>query len=203
MPGLRPRLPRSSRALRALGVGVALLAACGAPRGGSDAVELEAGGQAAVLRIAFHDYRSAPQGMSRQSFVLMSESSVPSKEEFYSAPARPGSWTKLAEDDVVRGIADYLEDHGFGGACSAGSAPSSGQGLFTQAIEIERDGATRSFVVGNGSTPGEYGRMSSLKSDYLDAFNAIVSFQVFDNPYGGVFFDAQSIGRDGRGATRQ
>lgn len=142
------------------------------------------------LRIVLHDYRpqtTAPNGQ----FMEILGQAFGTQAEIYSRPVPQGHSTKALEDIALEAIVEHLEDQGFEERSQPGPSPASSQAIFTTTLEIESDAGVRNFTVGRGSAPEDLVLMGTLRKDFMDVFNAIRSYQAFQNPDGGAFFDKQ------------
>jgi len=99
--------------------------------------------------------------------------------------------TKLLDDDSMLGFLDALEAAGFNGARQDGRAPSNSRYL-TRTLEVQRDGRSEHFAVGEGSPIAQLQQMNELFNAVFVTFNNVSGWRAVENPSGAGFFDEQN-----------
>lgn len=117
---------------------------------------------------------------------LRSESHT-SPVEFYSA-RRSVADTKIASDEILLALVEYLDQNGFAEHASHGPAPTRAPNGVTRALEVEVDGSLRHILAGSGVPRESSVTLHALTRNVFDIFNKVQAFQQTDAEDGtGVF----------------
>ena len=105
-----------------------------------------------------------PDGSIR--YLGLASQSHTDRLTYYSTP-RDDASLKIVEDAAMARLLQDLDRQGFGKR----SRPGPANEFDTKAIELERDGALRSFGVRSGSSADDWKAMQAMTSDVLELFN--------------------------------
>lgn len=107
--------------------------------------------------------------------------------ELYSSPRGRGT-LKVASDEVVLDVVDYLGENGFDEREQSGRAPRGG--AFTICLEIESSAGVTHWGTRPGVTPAEeHEQMKACMAYFIRTYNGVQAFQAVDNPDGAELFD--------------
>ena len=99
--------------------------------------------------------------------------------------------TKLLDDDSMQGFLDALDEAGLDDVQQDGRAPSNSRYL-TRTLEVQRDGRSEHFAVGEGSPIAQLQQMNELFNAVFVTFNNVSGWRAVENPSGAGFFDEQN-----------
>ena len=145
---------------------------------------------AAPAQVAFQDYRTGTQ-------MVIRNAGDTDKVEFYSQQ-RSDAATKIATDEVMAALLDYLESSGLETQTVAGAAPQTADGA-SQSIEIDSDGRTRHVTARKGMPVDQGAVFKECVVAIRETYNAIYQLQaVQTKPGEEVFKTPQFQGSTGR-----
>lgn len=137
-----------------------------------------------AIRVTWRDYRTG------NLLELVSQSHT-SKLELYSQK-RDDAARKVQEDLYMQGLLEFLQLEGFDGQASAGRAPREGRDLWTQSIEVDRDGDVRHAAVGPRTPAAERMVFQKCLQGFLELYNATQAFQTVEPEEGTSPFKSSS-----------
>lgn len=155
-------------ALSAIVVPVALPGCSGPSQSGSDSASTA---QPRALRVRWRIYSS------NQNLCLASQGAQDRTETYSRAVPIDAAGTKIAPDEVVAAMIEFLDDNG--PKFIAGTAPTTG-GAYTQSIEIEAAGATRYIAVGKGSPLDDQKRFQECWKAFASVYNQTYQLQTVE-----------------------
>jgi len=141
------------------------------------------------IRVTWRDYRTG------NLLELLSESHT-SKVELYSEK-RDSASVKVQEDRFMEGLLEFLELEHFAERAGAGRAPREGRELWTQSLEVERDGEVTHMAVGSRSPADDRLVFQRCVQGFIELYNATQAYQAVENPEGSYEFRSADRGRSG------
>ena len=158
------------RLVRRIPLALAVFAAACSSPGGNDS---DAGADPGPpLRVVYHSYSGA------QHLELVSEGHT-SRLEQYSA-TRANANVKVQTADVMEGLIDLLEDHGFGRHAAEGHFPAEGAGRYAWALEVEGPEGVRHVLAHPGLEPEAMRDLRRYMAAFVDTYNATYALQSVD-----------------------
>lgn len=158
-------------------LGLVLLLACSACTSGP-----AASGSGSPTRLLLRDYRTM------QEFEIVNDA-YDDRIAFYSQKRNRGqTMRKFQSDGELNGMLGFLDDQGWGKYSQTGNAPSDGAAVITSAFELERDGKTTHWKIGNGSEADMRQAFLDCKLTFVSFYQATQGFQTVD----GAEFDMDS-----------
>jgi len=155
-------------ALTAVAAPASLLGCAGPSQSGSSSAT-EA--QPRALRVRWRIYSS------NQNLCLASQGAQDRAETYSKAVPLDAAGTKIAPDDVVAAMIEFLDDNG--PKFITGAAPTTG-GAYTQSIEVEAAGATRYIAVGKGSPIDDQKRFQECWKAFASVYNQTYQLQTVE-----------------------
>ncbi len=116
-------------------------------------------------------------------FVLVNEAHT-SRVELYSEKSQSAN-TKVASNEDLQELVDYLDDNGFFTNAVAGQAPEATGG---KALELELNGATVQWYVSHLSTRAQQEAFTRCYQAMLQVYNSIFAAQSVENTQGESIF---------------
>ena len=123
---------------------------------------------------------------------LRSESHT-SPVDFYST-RRSVADTKIASDEILQALVEYLDQTGCAEHAAKGPAPTSPPTGVTRALEIEVDGSVRHLLAGNAVPRESSATLHRLTRNVFDIFNKVQAFQQTDAEAGSDVFVGPATG---------
>lgn len=124
-----------------------------------------------VLRVRWRIYSS------NQNLCLASQGAQDRTETYSKAVPIDAAGTKIAPDDVVAAMIEFLDDNG--PKFITGTAPVTG-GAYTQSIEVETAGATRYIAVGKGTPLEDQKRFQECWKAFASVYNQTYQLQTVE-----------------------
>jgi len=150
-----------------------LLSACATPSGGSASAD-----SSTPARVTFRDYREGTK------FELVNEAHT-DRVELYSKISTDPS-TKVANNEVISALLDYLSDSGFESQARSGAAPRTSS-AWQYSGEIETTAGTV-FLAVNSSTPADQRKMFlDCYMNHVQLWSNVFQLQRVDAGPGEVF----------------
>lgn len=179
MPRLAVHTPRPSR-LRWLSSLLLLLAlSLGLTACAGSGVAANSG---SPTRITLRDYRT---GLALE----LVNDAYDDRVEYYSRRLPEGSASrKFTTDRDIDGLLAVLDDQGFEGWAQEGSAPRDGATVISSSIEVERNGRTRHWKIGDGSDPKSRDGLINSKKVFTVLYQQTPGYQAIDNAQGSFEF---------------
>lgn len=149
-------------------LGGGALVGCAAPakQGGNAAAA-----EPRALRVRWRIYASG------QDLALASQGAQDRTETYSKAVAIADAGTKIAPDEVVAALIEYLDDNG--PRFQPGNAPAAG-GAFTQSIEVDEPGGKRHIAVGKSSPLDDQKRFQECWKAFAAVYNQTYQLQTVD-----------------------
>lgn len=123
---------------------------------------------------------------------LRSESHT-SPVDFYST-RRSAADTKIASDEILQALVEYLDQNGFADHAANGPAPTTAPSGVTRALEVEVDGSVRHLLAGNAVPRESSVTLHKLTRNVFDIFNKVQAFQQTDAEAGSDVFVGPATG---------
>lgn len=120
-------------------------------------------------RIGLYDFRS------QRRFELVNEAHTARLDQY--SQVRDNADRKVQSNEIVADLAGWLEKEGFAALARDGASPSRGATDAVWAMEVERGGKLRHFVVSKSTPPADYALCRNLKAGFLDIYNATYAGQ--------------------------
>ena len=173
LPLRREPARTAASALTALSLAVLCclpLSGCGAPaKSGAGADAAQAAPRA--LRVRWRIYGSG------QDLALASQGAQDRAETYSKAVAIDAAGTKVAPDEVVAAMIEYLDENG--PKFMPGAAPAAG-GAYAQSIEVDEAGRKRFIAVGKGSPLEDQKRFQECWKGFTTVYNQTYQLQTVD-----------------------
>jgi hypothetical protein len=132
-------------------------------------------------RVTLHDYRNG------QRFELVGESHT-DRVTYYSE-VRTDAARKIQTDDAMAALLEHMDGKGLARYLKEGRAPRSAHQQLARAFEIERDGLTYHWAVGQRSSADERLAFNECVQPFLQLYNISTGFQTVENPRGPALFE--------------
>jgi hypothetical protein len=152
-----------------------VIASCASTAPGSASEKPERTGQPA--RVAYLNYGAGPGG---QRLEIVNQSHT-DRTELYSR-ARPieEAVTKVASDEILEELIGFFRTKGFFEHSAKGPAPVTGNGQYSQALEIEAPGEYVHVTVHKGLTSDERQRFLECAQAFVLIYNDTYQLQSVD-----------------------
>jgi hypothetical protein len=171
------------RSIRRLGASLwfcLALAACSSPS------SEEEGEEGPALRVTYLSYTTG------QRLELVSEGHT-SRIEQYSE-VRPDASRKVQTNEVMSGLVEIVDDHGFAKYAAEGPLPADGGGVYTWALEVDGPDGARHVLAHAGLVPEAAKDLQRYMLAFVDTYNATYSLQAVEAKPGEEVF--KTPGRD-------
>ncbi len=166
------RLALRMSSLGALAISSAL-ASCTSTSGGTEKPAIT--GQPA--RVAYVSYGTGAVG---QRLEIVNQSHTDRTELYSKARSIEEAVTKVTTDEVMDELLSFFRTKGFFEHAQQGSAPSSADGRYSQALEIEIPGDRRYMTVQKGIAPDERQRFFECAQAFVMIYNDTYQLQSVD-----------------------
>lgn len=163
---------RTAGLLLLAGAGLLPLAGCGAPgKSGSTRGGDAAAAAPRALRVRWRIYSSG------QDLALASQGAQDRTETYSKAVAIDAAGTKVAPDDVVAAMIEFLDENG--PMFQPGAAPAA-DGAYSQSIEVDEAGARRFIAVGKSSPLEDQKRFQECWKGFAAVYNQTYQLQTVE-----------------------
>ncbi len=140
------------------------------------------------MRVALYVYRS------NLSFELVNPAHTDPVDVYSTKRTTPN--LKVADDEVLRSLIDFLGEHGFSEYETDGAAPPGGPSPYTMALEIETESGVSHWGTSAATNMAEKASMQECYRHFINGvFNQVQAYQTIDNPEGSRFFEAEPPSR--------
>jgi hypothetical protein len=151
------------------------IASCASPNSGKGDGKPERTGQPA--RVAYINYGASPSG---QRLEIVNQSHTDRTELYSTARPIEEAITKVTTDEVMEELLGFLRTKGFFEHASKGPAPATGDGQYSQAIEIEAPGEFVHMTVHKGLSSDERQRFLECAQAFVLIYNDTYQLQSVD-----------------------
>jgi hypothetical protein len=162
------RRHRAAVGLCAEALAALILAACSSTGGDED--------EGTPLRVTYHSFTTG------QRLELVSEAHTSRLEQY--SEVRADASRKVQSNDVMAGLVEILDDHGFDRYAHEGSMPEDGGGQFTWALEVEGPDGPRHVLAHNALSEGEARDLQRYMLAFIDTYNATYGLQAVETAPG-------------------
>jgi hypothetical protein len=159
--------PCAGRALSLASLAL-LVGACSSPSAEEE--------QGTPLRVTYQSYTTG------QRLELVSEAHTSRLAQY--SEVRADASRKVQSNDVMAGLVEILDDHGFERYAQEGAMPADGGGRFTWGLEVEGPGGPRHVLAHNGLSEAEARDLQRYMLAFIDTYNATYGLQAVETAPG-------------------
>lgn len=145
-------------------------------------------GSGTPTRVLLRDYRTGLE-------LELVNDAYDDRVTYYSSSRNLGeTGRKFTEDEMLDGLLAVLDDQGWAGYAQQGSAPRDGARVISSAIELERNGQTTHWKIGDGSERDMRQAFVNCKQVFVVLYQQTPGFQAIENNDGSFDFEGPTRG---------